>query len=231
MIKFVIFADARTGGTHVMSKLNSHPQIHAVSEPFAHKNIIRHDEQIEWMRSYFENEMHFSAKGYRTKIEHQDNIENFVQCINQMGIKCFILQRRNIVKKAISRINAITLFKRTNDYNLKNKLLHQDQYEIKPRRLLIEIETCEKQKKEMDDLAKVISDVKVLHYEDILIDEIKFFNGIIVDSLELEEHELKTSVYKNTSDDLRKSIVNFDQLDNRLKDSVYSKDLNEVLVS
>ena len=230
-IRFIIFADARTGGTHVMSKLNSHEDIFAVSEPFPHHNLNTHEEQMAWMEEYYSNsrKRKFKALGFRTKIEHQANGEAFVDYVNRNNIICFSLQRRNLVKKAISRITAVQLYNETQDYNRKSKDFEKRATEIRPNKLLKEIEICEKQRRITNEFLQDLLDVTVIYYEQILMDESHFFNRII-DKLGLDRQELVTSVFKNTSDDLSKSVVNFEEIKTRLSDTQYITDLEEVLI-
>jgi len=230
--KFIIFADARTGGTHVMSKLNSHPDIFSVSEPFPHHNLNSHEEQISWMEEFFSNtkKRKFKSLGFRTKIEHQADLPKFIDYINDNDIKCFSLQRRNLVKKAISRINAVKLYKEINDYNVKTKEFKQKSHEIRPNKLLKEIEICEDQLRTTSDFLIELLDVSILYYEQILLDETDFFNRIM-NKLGIQKVELETSVFKNTSDDLSKSILNYEELKSRLNNTPYIDDLEEVLVN
>jgi LPS sulfotransferase NodH len=232
LTKFIIFADARTGGTHVMSKLNSHPDIFAVSEPFPHHNIQEHENQLAWMEEFFSNnkKKKFKALGFRTKIEHQADLPKFIDYVNQNDIICFSLQRRNLVKKAISRINAVKLFKETKDYNRKSREFERKATEIRPNKLLTEIKVCEDQLHTTNDFLIELYDVSILYYEQILIDERDFFNGIIK-KLRVPPNELETSVFKNTSDDLSKSLSNYEEIKSRLLNTPYLDDLEEVLVN
>lgn len=229
--KFIIFADARTGGTHVMSKLNSHPDIFAVSEPFPHHNLKTHKEQMEWMEEFFSNtrKRRFKALGFRTKIEHQANLPAFVEYINNNDIICFSLQRRNLVKKAISRINAVTLYKETKDYNLKSSDFKLGPQEINPKKLQKEIEVCEKELQRTNDFILNIYDIEVLYYEQILLGEKSFFDSLI-SKLNLGNAELETRVYKNTSDDLSKSLKNYQAIRKHFDGTKYADDLEEVLI-
>ena len=229
--KFIIFADARTGGTHVMSKLNSHPDIFAVSEPFPHHNLQTHEEQLGWMEEYFSNnrKKKFKALGFRTKIEHQADLESFIDYVNYNDITCFSLQRRNLVKKAISRINAVKLYKETKDYNRKSSDFKQQSNEIRPKKLMNEIKICEDQLKTTKEFLMELYDVSILYYEQILINEKDFFDGIIK-KLGIPHVDLVTSVFKNTSDDLSKSLTNYEELRSKLLTTPYIDDFDEVLI-
>jgi len=231
VIKFIVFADARTGGTHLMSKLTSHPDIFAVSEPFAHHNLNTHEEQVSWMQTFYSNskKRKFEALGFRTKIEHQADLDQFISLINNENIICFSLQRRNLVKKAISRINAVELYKETNDYNRKSKDFKQTSYEIKPNKLKKEIEICEQEKQITNQFIEKLNNVTILYYEQILLDESSFFERIIR-TLGIEPKELKTTVFKNTGDDLSKSLRNFIEVKDSLQGTKYLNDLEEVLI-
>jgi len=231
VIKFIVFADARTGGTHLMSKLNSHPDIFAVSEPFAHHNLNTHEEQVSWMQTFYSNskKRKFEALGFRTKIEHQADLDQFVELINRENIICFSLQRRNLVKKAISRINAVELYKETNDYNRKSKDFKRKTYEIIPNKLKKEIEICEDQKDLTNQFIERLDNVTIIYYEQILLDEKSFFDRII-QKLGIESKELQTTVFKNTGDDLSKTLVNFNEIKSSLEGTKYYEDLIEVLV-
>ena len=199
---------------------------------FAHKNIRgSHEDQINWMNEFYERKTqnNFKALGFRTKLEHQVELDRFIDHVNATKIVTFILQRRNLVKKAISRINAIELYKQTKDYNIKKEEQQRFVYNIRPKRLFIEIDNCEAQREKMSDIGKMLNEPNYIYYEDLLIDEENFFDSIIVDQLNLTKRELKTSVFKNTSDDLSLSISNFHELKERLTNTPYYEDLVEVL--
>ena len=221
--KFIIFSDARTGGTHITSKLNSHPDVCSMTEPFPHNNLLLHDEQIEWMEKLFSTKGKL-ALGFRTKIEHQANLLDFINYVNKNNVTCFSLQRRNIVKKAISRITGLKLYYEIKDYNRKSNSYTQQAVEINPGELIEQIKECETQLQITQKFLSELHSYTILYYEDLLIDEDAFFSKIL-QKLNIRDAELKTSVFKNVGDDLSKSISNYSEIKERLQDTPYINDL------
>lgn len=224
MKKFIMFSDARCGGTHVIAKLNSHPEIHAVGEPFPHLSLNTHSQQLHWTRKFFESDNHVKAKGFRTKIEQVEELNKFLELINNSEITPFILKRKNLVKKAISRINAVHLFKETQDYNLKINPSQSRRFIIDPDVLKREMTFCLKQNALTDRLTEKLKYCVIIFYEDILSNEEKFFDFIITEILNLPKMPLQTSVYKYTQDNLKDCIINYEEIKRHLFGTKYLED-------
>jgi hypothetical protein len=69
-----------------------------------------------------------------------------------------------------------------------------------------------------------------LYYEDLLIDERTIFARVL-SFLEVQPKPLQGGTLKNTSDDLREAISNFDELRSHYLGTPYEQMLDEVLIS
>jgi hypothetical protein len=224
MNNFVILSESRTGGTHVVAMLNSHPKIKCVSEPFAHHNLKISDAQISWSNNFFSDSENGKACGFRTKVHQIDNITSFFDMVKLNKLHIIYLERKNLVKRAISRIRGTMLYKVEGDYNVKKskKLNPLGKTIIPVKKLLMEIKQCESEIENSEKLVDSHSDLPVLkvYYEDLLINERQFFM-ILQEKLDVEYYDLVTNVRKNTADNLEESVENMEEIESFLSNTPY----------
>lgn len=228
---FIVFADARSGGTHLIAMLNSHPNILAVGEPFAHLNLRDHDEQVSWLTNDFATQnvhgKRIAVRGFRTKTEQIADPSRFRTYIEEHGVTCFHLVRRNVVKKAISRIRGRLLFEKTNDYNVRDPRNLLGPMVLRRDTLIKEIELCEAEEDTTTHYLNSLNErISRLCYEDMLLDETAFFDTLL-SSLGVPRLEITSTTFKNTSDNLEESIVNFHDLKKWLKRTEYYEQVLE----
>jgi len=230
--RFIIISDARTGGTHTVSTLNNHPNVKCVSEPFPHLSLETEEQQINWMKEFSDPENNLEknirAAGFRTKVEQIADKEMFKEFIKNENVLVFHLQRKNVVKKAISRIRAVALYKETKDYNVRSGNKPLPPINIPIDRLLKEVHQLEdlvnQERKFIESL-----DVKYynLFYQNIIDNSDEYFRSIFAVLQVPKDHIPKSNVAKNTSNDLSKIVSNYHKLWQQLEGSPYRRMLSE----
>ena len=230
--RFIIISDARTGGTHTVSTLNNHPNVKCVSEPFPHLSLETREQQLAWMKEFSDPENNLEknirAAGFRTKVEQVADKEMFKEFIKNENVLVFHLQRKNVVKKAISRIRAVALYKETKDYNVRSGNKPLPPINIPIDRLLKEVHQLE----DLDSQERMfIESLEVkyynLFYQNIIDNSDEFFRSIFAVLQVPKDHIPSSNVVKNTSDDLSQIVSNYHKLWQELEGTPYRRMLSE----
>jgi LPS sulfotransferase NodH len=224
MKNFIIISEARTGGTHVVSMLDSHPNIKCVSEPFAHLQLDTPKKQFDWISEFNEDLKKGICCGFRTKINQIADPSAFVRRAQDEDWSIFDMERTHVVKRAVSRVRAKELYDKSGDYNVKIRkgMSPLGKTPINIKRLLKEIALVEKEIRHSESFFASYPDLSYtkLTYEALLSDEVAFFRELQV-QIGVDFIDLTPIVQKNTSDKLSESISNMDELREALKETNY----------
>lgn len=229
--RFIVLFEARSGSTYLMESLNSHPQIVAAKEHFANlRERIRIGQvepqtQLEWLHQFYfrEESPQCRAIGFKTKLKDIALKDEVAQWLRENGLKVILLQRRNRIKLAVSLINAMRLNEKTGDWNLYRK-------EDRPGPLQIDVPQFNKwlsgldaAREQLEQYARSLQlDLLTLHYEDLFYQGESTFARIF-DFLGVEAHPLQAECMKNTSDDLRDVVENYDELRSQFTATKYEE--------
>jgi LPS sulfotransferase NodH len=216
----VVLFESRSGSTFLIEALNSHSQICAEKEYFAsletriRRGIESPDVQMRWLREFyaFKNNEDAVSVGFKTKLRHVLDPKLFAQLLAEFDVKIILLTRRNRVKLLVSFFNALRLSKRTGDWNLYREsdqagLLYIDPQEFNDR-MRYNIDAKQR-------LDKYVRDLKLptlaLSYEDLVLNSEHTIKSVC-DYLEVAYTSLQAKTIKNTDDNLRNVISNFDEI-------------------
>ena len=156
--------------------------------------------------------------GFKTKIRDITDPEGLKETIEAEQAKIIVMKRDNLVKQALSRINSIRLYERTKaahgrgDWNLRDE---GDRLDTRPIPVAefdkwLRFVTFDQQM--LEAFAEYVSGPRLeLEYNDLLEDRNAWF-GSVFDFLGVEDVPLGSDFKKNTSDDLREAIPNYDEL-------------------
>jgi len=222
---YIILFIERDGSTYLSSLLSSHPYIEAVFERFAvikQKNAIA-SEQIEWAREFwtpkFINKV--IARGFKTKLIDILDPAQFANLCHEKNVKIIHMNRFNKVKAVISKINAKQLYDKSGYWNL-----YQEEDRVPPK--LFEISSVDELIKEREKLDRELSDYVLelnlptlkVTYEELLLDKEKILKKVF-EFLNVPVKPVETKTIKHTDDDLRKVILNFEELKNHYVETPY----------
>lgn len=231
---YVILFIERDGSTYMISLLTSHPQIQSVYERFAvmkQKGASGKD-QIEWARRFFSPPLvtKYGAVGFKTKLVDILDKSSFMQLLIEKKVRIIQMQRRNQVKAVVSRINAKRLHDVTGNWNLYNEKERLPAFEIDPQvfhqYLLERIQADE----ELTHFTKKLNlpTLKMV-YEDLLINRDQVLSKVF-DFLGVDPFPVEGKTLKNTSDDLREVVLNFEQIRSKYLGTPFESMFDEVLV-
>lgn len=232
---FVILFIERDGSTFVVSMLSDHPDIEIVYERFA--VMIEQEksgqEQLEWLDDFYSPSLinRMKAVGFKTKLKDILDMEGFTKMLHEKQVHVIHMQRRNIIKAIVSKINARRLHNKTGNWNLykeTNRLppavIDLDQFDA----FLKEREERDRQLNEYVaglDIPKI-----TVCYEDLLQDRDAMLRQVF-EFLNVKWVPVEAKTKKNTKDDLREVIENYDELRARYADTPYDALFDEVIVT
>lgn len=139
------------------------------------------------------------------------------------------MQRRNQVKAVVSRINAKRLHDVTGNWNLYNEKERLPAFEIDPdmfhQYLLERIQADE----ELTNFTEKLNlpTLKMV-YEDLLVNRDRVLSRVF-DFLGVDPFPVQGKTLKNTSDDLKEVILNFEQLRSKYSGTKFESMFDEVL--
>jgi len=213
---FVILFVERAGSTFLITALKSHPQILALTEKLdaMRKEGKSGAEQLEWCRSFLTPPLvgGHRAIGFKTKLHDVLDPDGFAGLLRTRRCKIIQLQRRNAVKAVVSTLNARRQFEVSGNWNLLNEKTRLPAFEVDPG----EFQALLAQREEWDrDLEAYAGQLQLptlqLWYEDLLADEGGFVDRAVT-FLTGRSRSLQGGTLKNTGDDLRTAVLNFDEL-------------------
>ena len=232
---FVILFIERDGSTYTVSMLSDHPEIEILYERFA--VMIEQEksaqEQLEWLDDFYSPSLinRSKAVGFKTKLKDILDMEGFTKLLHEKNVHVIHMQRRNIIKAIVSKINARRLHTKTGNWNL-----YKENDRLPP--AVIDLDQFDfflKEREERDEklTAYVASlDLPTINvcYEDLLQDREAVLRKIF-EFLNVKWVAVEAKTKKNTKDDLREVIENYDDLRAKYADTPYDAMFDEVVVT
>jgi LPS sulfotransferase NodH len=231
--RYVTLFTERSGSTYLATLLASHPDINAKREEFAHllQRGIDGAGQLQWAREFWCPPLlgNHKAIGFKTKIVDILDPDGFAALLTELKVKIVQLQRRNLVKAVVSTMNAKRLHDASGNWNLMKESDRLPGFEVDP----VEFEKLLQERirwdTELEEYAARLDLPRLsLYYEDLLQDE-KAFLLKLFDFIGVAPKPVQGKTLKNTKDDLREVVVNFDDLRGRYEGTPYKAMFDEVI--
>jgi hypothetical protein len=229
-VRFVPPFTARTGSTYLVGQLASHPEIAMKWEWLGGKNGST---QLRDVRRFYTQPSHaqYCAVGFKTKLGDVKDGESFAKLLREMGARIIAMQRRNEVKQVVSRVNAERIHDATGYWNLWNEEDRLPPATIDVVEFRRRLERVEKQKRKLESYVESLELPTLwLFYEDLLVDQRATLERVF-SFLGVRFEPVQGRSIKNTSDDLREAVANFDELRSHYVGTLYEQMFDEVLVS
>lgn len=231
---YVILFIERDGSTYLTSMLMEHPEIQAEYEKFA---VLRQQGangkgQLEWLDSFLTPPWigKKAALGFKTKLVDVLDMDGFTSLLHRKHCRIIQMRRRNMVKAVVSRINARRLFEASGNWNLYKESDRLPPLDIDPLQFDQYLEERRQADQALDDYTAGLSLPKIkVEYEDLLVNRDRVMKELF-DFIGVRPQELKGKTLKNTQDNLREVVLNFDDLRARYVGTVYEPMFDEVLV-
>jgi LPS sulfotransferase NodH len=229
---FVLLFEGRSGSTYLIEALASHPAIYTEGEKLVRLKDKGADRQLQWVREFLARSSHrkYRAIGFKTKFRDILDPEGLSELLRQLQAQIILLQRRNRIKLVVSRSNAIRLNAFTGDWNL-----YKGEDRIPPASIdVVQFSNWLKRAEERNrKLVGYVQGLELptfsLYYEDLLVNEQATLEQVC-SFLDVEFEAIKGGCIKNTSDDLREAVVNFDELRSHYIGTPYEPMFDEVLL-
>jgi LPS sulfotransferase NodH len=232
---FVVFFEGRSGSTYLVESLHDQRDVYAEKEFLAELRSKNKGprEQLAWVRDYFtplEGDR-YRAIGFKAKLQDVLDPAGLAEVLAEFGARVVLLQRRNRIKLVVSLLNAMRLNDATGEWNLYDAGDRPSAFGIDVgsfREWLEKVEDANRGlRRYVDGMGLPVLRVD---YEDLLVDEHEMmslvcgFLGVAYDP------SCRGRCLKNTSDDLRKVVVNLDELRAAFAGTRYEPMFGEVLV-
>lgn len=218
--KFIVITRSRTGSNLLISFLNSHPNIIAKGEVF--RRIGDKPSIMVWNNFFSKKLKNVKYVGFKIFYYHpldsQDkDVWNYIK--NDKKIKLIHLTRENMLRTVVSR----EIADKTNTWTNK----HGRKIETKDKRISLDVEKCfeefETTKNHENGIRDKFkrTDFLELTYEDLVKNNQDSINKVF-NFLQVENRLVKSSYKKQNKESLRELIINFDDLEKKLKKSKWS---------
>lgn len=213
---FVILFEGRAGSTHLTKLLDSHPRIRAQREVLGGlKNRNKGSAaQLEWVDGALiaPPDGTLDAVGFKTKLRDVIDQAAFADVLMRHDARIVHLERQNLVKQALSGINAQKLARATGRYNLFDEADRLPPQHVDPEELRNNLLRREQWQEDLRAFLEQHA-LPTLHitYEALLADEPSIVRDVL-QFLGVRPARLRSPVLKATSDNLREAVLNFDEL-------------------
>lgn len=232
--KFVILCHSRTGSSLLGDLLNCHPEIQCQGELF---RILIHSktQKILFPKHYIIGNytsncpvFGFDLKLYqlnRSLMRHSYSNKRFIRDLVSDGYQIISLNRKNILRQAISHIVA----RNRNQYNFTDKYDERlyKKISIDTKLLETKINWINKFTQAKFEILKDLNHINLIYEDDLLNSAShqttcdKIFNYLGIDSC-----HVNTAFTRTSPKDLSEIIENYEELKNYIKDTEYEDLLN-----
>ena len=170
-----------------------------------------------------------AALGFKTKTMDILDPLGFARLVEEKRCKVIHLRRRNTVKGAISTIRARDLHAASGNWNLLKESDRRPPVAIDPDDLRQHIKLHEQWDAELQDYVNSLGRPTLhLTYEELLQDESAFMSRVF-EFINVAPQPVEGKTHKNTSDDLREAVINFDELKAEYVGTPYYAMFDEVI--
>ncbi len=212
--RFVILFPGRVGSTFLVSALAEHPEIAIEGEVLSSLRSDGSARQLEWSRGWLRGRMfgRARARGFKTKLRDVVDPEAFATLLRDLDVKVILMDRRNDVKHAVSRVTAKALHDTTGKWNRYDDDQPPGPVMIDLERFHRLLEGVVADKREIDAYVQRLDRPTLrIDYEDLLADPATAF-AAVQSFVGVTPRPVAGATQKNTSDDLREAVANFDEL-------------------
>ena len=236
--RFVVLFEHRSGSTYLVEALNSHSRIRAEKELLAvikgkvEKGKAEPGDQLVCIEKlYVPGDHGYDVIGFKTKIKDILDPAGLARVLKANEARVILLRRRNRIKLLVSLRNAMRLNEATGDWNRYDETVPLAPLHIEVGEFKQWLERADKANRELSEYARGLGlPILELHYEDILADNEEAFRRVC-GFLGVDYEPLEAGTKKNTRDDLRQVVANFDELKAAFAGTVYEPMFDEVTQS
>jgi len=219
--RFVLLYQGRTGSTFIIDSMGSHPNVITRGEFLSGKDAKAQESTIR--NFYSKAPKSAQALGFKTKLRDIADKKKFLALMDEFDVKMIFMYRSNLVKLALSKLNAHRIFKK---YGTWNRLKGQEPLPQFAPTIEEFDEALQFRKTKEEELQEFMKEVKrdmiVRDHQDLIDDPEKLFNEYF-DYIGVEPAPLSSVVRKNESDNMRDDLLNYDEIKAHYSDTPYAK--------
>jgi len=233
--RFVILFVERAGSTFLITALKSHPSVLARTEILAalRESGKTSAEQLKWTQSFLTPPLVgcHKAIGFKSKLPDVLDRDSFTELLRRRRVRIIKLQRKNSVKAVVSSLNARRQWEASGNWNLLSEATRLPSFKVDPD----EFDGLLREREDLNrDLEEYVRDLRLptltLYYEDLLADRDGFINRSL-SFIGVPAQPLEAATLKNTQDNLREAVVNFDELRARYAGTHYEPMFDDGIVT
>lgn len=231
--RFVILFVGRVGSSYLTSLLDSHPNIRSLYDELTELKEQGAEAQLKWADVALTPPLvgRNGAVGFKTKPANVLDLGGFTQLLQRHQCRVIQLQRRNRIKAVVSHLNGRRLAEATGMWGLFKESDRPAPFTIDPDEFEEVLHHRQKVDQDLVDYVNSLPFPRLsLDYEDLLQDEDAVLRQIF-SFLNIPAKPVQGGSFKITSDDLRKVIVNFDELRANYVGTQYEPMFDEVIVT
>ena len=209
--KFVIFFDIRSGSQLLASLLDSHPDIQCDMEILNKKHLSVDDVLCNRLKQTVESVYGFKVTHQQLDKFQQINPRDFLMSLHQQGWKIIHLQRRNILRQAISEM--IAYYRGGQWHDETENPLAQQKIPIDCQDLLRRMKEIRWTAKQAVQIFEWVPHLPLI-YEDHLLpsDQHQATADTIASFLEIPSAAVTSNYTRTTSDNLADFIENYEEM-------------------
>ncbi len=230
--RFAILFPGRSGGTFLASALQQHRSISLRTEPLTASQHLGSDGQAQWIRQYLRGPLvgTHRAVGLTTKLGDILDPDMTADVLRALDTRIVLLERRNDVKHAISIIRARALKDSTGSWNRRSPDPGLGPIAVTPEDFALRLERSRARKAATAAYAEGLGLALLrIDYAELLTAPADTFARVF-EFVGISPAVVTGETYKVTSDDLRASVRNFDELRGHYVGTPLEPMFDEVLV-
>lgn len=207
--RFVILFPGRTGSSHLVSCLGSHPAVVAEGE-----RLVRQDAawQQRWIREFYGPRAAPvpASVGFKTKLKDVWDLDAFGRLLAGLEVRVIELARRDIARLAVSTLNARRLHEQHGRWNRTEDTPPLGPLAVTGAELEESMRLCEESQEELRRFVRALGRPTLsLDYEELRTDTPATLSRVLR-FLDVPDAPMASSVAKATEDDLRVALADYD---------------------
>lgn len=207
--RFLILFPGRTGSSWLVDGLSRHPSVRVEGEVLVGRSA---SEQSELFDRLLGTRAGNKASGFKTKMKDVADDDLLRRCILDHDVLVILMRRADLLRLALSRINARRLYEATGAWNVRAGRSPMGDAEISVEELDAALAECEEEVRSLDSFVSSLEvEPKVIEYASI-IDSPESVLDAVQEWIGVKVRSLAPAVVKNTSQDLTRAVSNFDRL-------------------
>jgi hypothetical protein len=224
---FAVLFLARCGSTYLIEALRAQGETEVLFEQFQEEEPQR---QLPAIRDYLTRPCPKRAVGFKNKLDDIDNPKGLAEVLREIDARVICLTRRNHIKHVVSLHNAYRLHNSTGDWNLYSEKNRLPRFRIDPMAFDESLHQFDRERTRLINYAaRLECPTLLIQYEHLQVAHDATLN-MVFGFLGLSTSAVRGDSLKNTSDDLRDVLENFDELRDRYAGTPYEPMFDEVLV-